>query len=163
MLAHLKKTFFTAPFIFGPWKNTKHCNTSCGEKRFKLQIRTCTPISPNLPTNISCESQKTLRTGNDTCEASEIDCSGNIKSWRKLIWKIINSLNATLPLLGEAEQWSSWSACEGNCTQSLQAFRSLQRLTGERSRNRSRNVNSETVIETQTQPCVPDCTSGWWN
>ena len=62
---------------------------------------------------------------------------------------------------GKAEPWSSWSDCEGNCSQSLQAFRSSQRISGERSRNRSHTINYDSIIEIQRQPCTPDCTSGW--
>ena len=76
--------------------------------------------------------------------------------------KRIKSADVTL-CKGDVEQWSSWSDCDANCSQSLQAFRSLQRITGERSRNRTHTINSEIVIETQTLPCTPDCTSGWGN
>merc|ERR1712012_1493184 len=62
---------------------------------------------------------------------------------------------------GKAEPWSSWSDCKGNCSQSLQAFRSSQRISGERSRNRSHTINYDSIIEIQRQTCTPDCTSGW--
>jgi len=89
----------TTPFIFGPWISTPYCNASCGTNRFKLELRTCTPISPNLPANISCQNETTLKAGNSTC--ININCTGDV------------------------EQWSSWSDCEANCSQSLQAYRSL--------------------------------------
>ena len=149
------KTFSPAPFIFGPWTTTSYCNASCGTNRFKLELRTCTPISPNLPANISCQNETTLQTGNSTCPQSNIDCTGKIEH----IKKRSKSANVTFRS-GDVEQWSSWSDCEANCSQSLQAYRSLQRITGERSRNRSHTINSESVIETQTQPCTPDCSSG---
>ena len=71
-------------------------------------------------------------------------------------------LKATLfqGLADSADQWSSWSDCEGNCVQSLQEFRSSQEIPGERSRRRSRSINSESFIEIQKEPCDPDCTSG---
>ena len=65
------------------------------------------------------------------------------------------------PFQGDAEPWSSWSDCKGNCSQSLQAFKRSQRISGERYRNRSHTINYNSIIEIERQPCTPDCTSGW--
>ena len=62
--------------------------------------------------------------------------------------------------LGSAEQWSSWSDCKGNCRQSLQEFRSSQKILGERSRSRRRTINSKSDDEIEIQPCNPECKSG---
>ena len=75
-------TILSAPFIFGPWISTPYCNASCGTNRFKLELRTCTPISPNLPANISCQNETTLKAGNSMC--ININCTGKIEH----IWKL---------------------------------------------------------------------------
>ena len=142
-------TFLPAPFIFGPWTETPFCNETCSTNRFRLELRTCTLISPNLPANISCQNQ-TLRAGDSRCPA--INCTGE---HNENIFE-----NRRKSFQGDVEQWSSWSDCYANCSQSLQAFRSHQRIRGERSRNRSHTINSKSVIEIQEQPCIPDCSSG---
>ena len=152
---HQANPFLPDPFIFGPWTSTSYCNKSCGTKRFRLEIRTCTAISPNLPTNVSCQNQLTLRTGDMRCPPSSLNCTGQLsKENRNRLKRLqLTSLNATFPK-GDVEQWSSWSDCAGNCSQGFKM------ITGERRRKRGRKINFESLIETQTQPCVPDCTSG---
>ena len=159
-MTKLIQTFFPAPFIFGNWTITPYCNETCGTNRFRLEFRTCTPISPNLPANISCQNQLTLRTGDSMCPPSNISCTGKTEHSKHIRRQKSNFACVTL-CQGDVEQWSSWSDCYANCSQSLQAFRSHQRIRGERSRNRSRTINSKSVIETQEQPCIPDCSSGW--
>ena len=46
----------SAPFSFGNWISTPYCNTSCGENRYYLEGRSCTPTSPNLPKGYTCDS-----------------------------------------------------------------------------------------------------------
>ena len=54
--------------------NTTYWNETCGTSRFYLELRTCVPVSPNLPDNFSCQDQTTLRAGNRTCPS--ITCTG---------------------------------------------------------------------------------------
>ena len=80
LIIHKKlETFYPAPFIFGPWTSTSYCNETCGTNRFKLELRTCNLVNPNLPSNISCQNQLTLRTGDSRCPPSKINCTGKIE------------------------------------------------------------------------------------
>ena len=79
--SHMTKliyTFLPAPFIFGNWTSTLYCNETCGNNRFGLELRTCNLVNPNLPANISCQTQLTLRTGDSRCPPSSINCTGKI-------------------------------------------------------------------------------------
>ena len=86
-------TILPAPFIFGNWTTTSYCNETCGTNRFKLELRTCNLVNPNpnLPSNISCQNQLTLRTGDSRCLPSKFNCTGKIfeKEANLLMWHYI--------------------------------------------------------------------------
>ena len=84
------------PFTYGPWTNTDYCNETCGDNRFFLESRTCSLVSPNLPSNFSCQDQTTLRTGTTMCPPSVIDCAGNVKHHN---WSISRILGKIIVLL----------------------------------------------------------------
>ena len=94
-------TFLPAPFIFGNWTTTPYCNESCGDNRFRFELRTCSPISPNLPDNITCENQLTLRTGNLTCPPSSFNCTGKQyktqkeENLQKMKWLMCHCIKVT--------------------------------------------------------------------
>ena len=72
-------TFLPAPFAFSNWRNTPFCNETCGDNRFKIQLRTCSLIIPNpnpQSEKLSCQNQELLRTGEEKCPASPIKCLG---------------------------------------------------------------------------------------
>ena len=87
------------PFLFGNWTTTSYCTSRCGEQRYKLQIRSCTPVSPNLPPGLSCNNlheAATLMPSKVACLPT-VDCSrGKIVtnrtvwlSTRKLDWLVL--------------------------------------------------------------------------
>ena len=81
-------TILPAPFIFGNWTTTSYCNETCGTNRFKLELRTCNLVNPNpnLPSNISCQNQLTLRTGDSRCLPSKFNCTGKIFEKKQICW-----------------------------------------------------------------------------
>ena len=123
---------------------TDYCSDTCGSN-YKLQMRSCTPSSPNLPEGLSCASipeNFTLQASTEKCDLAP--CKGKRNSKRKI-------LCATF-IQGDFGEWGDWSQCSANCT--------LGENDGEKRRERNLKADPSHEPDVQVQPCDGHCRPG---
>ena len=136
----LSPTFSSVPLLFGNWTTTKYCNDTCGYHRHRLEQRSCTPISPNLPEESRCTQSDTLRTSAMKCE--DKSCKGKTASGKITCWDIA----------GVWEKWTEWSKCSSNCA--------LGQYEGEITRQRNLKNDPFHEPDVQVLPCDGSCPPG---
>ena len=122
------------PHIFGNWTSTGFCNGTCGTASYQIVRRSCTPTHPEV--EVSCNQlreDKTLRTGQTTCQKKMRPCIGQNNCVCLNYWYYIDVF----------KEWSQWSSCEDDCEK--------DQVLGNKRRNRTLKDGTEPQL--QEAPC----------